>query len=205
MNPSKILVLMHIKIDKWDRRRILVTGALAMAVCMLCITIVSAIYNQQLVNKAPEYGTVNQTTSTVTDTAASYAILALLCVFIAFFALSWLVYTLIIKSYHILSNIHNRGPIGWIYPAEIYPQMIRANAMGVTTSCSYLFNLFVSLVSPVMFREILWGTYLFFCFICLIMAAVVHKCYPETRVKRKITGFQMIRLLNNSFMHRVDL
>jgi hypothetical protein len=73
--------------------------------------------------------------------------------------------------------------VGWIYPAEIYPQMIRANAMGVTTASSYLFNLFVSLVSPIMFRDIMWGTYLFFGCMCFIMAVVVHCCYPETRVK----------------------
>lgn len=79
----------HTQIDKWDRRRILVCGALAMSVCMICISIVSAIYNQQLIHKVPVYGVANSTTSTVTDTAASYAILALLCVFIAFFALSW--------------------------------------------------------------------------------------------------------------------
>ncbi|KAI8644253.1 hypothetical protein BD408DRAFT_474979 [Parasitella parasitica] len=167
---ATLFVLLYI--DRWDRRRILVCGALAMAVCMLCITIVSAIYNQQLISKVPVYGSWNQTTSVVTDTAASYAILALLCVFIAFFALSW-------------------GPIGWIYPAEIYPQMIRANAMGITTSCSYLFNLFVSLISPVMFRKILWGTYLFFGLICLIMAAVVQKYYPETR-GRSLEEIQLI-------------
>lgn len=80
---------MHLQIDKWDRRRILVCGALAMAVCMICITIVSAIYNQQLISKVPVYGVTNATASTVEDTAASYGILALLCVFIAFFALSW--------------------------------------------------------------------------------------------------------------------
>lgn len=100
MISSKNIVLIHTKIDKWGRRRILITGALAMAVCMLCITIVCAIYNQQLVDKVVTSVVVKQTTSTVNDTAASYAILALLCIFIAFFALSWLVYTLRINSYH---------------------------------------------------------------------------------------------------------
>lgn len=88
-------------------------------------------------------------------------------------------------------NIYNRGPIGWIYPAEIYPQMIRANAMGVTTSCSYLFNLFVALVSPVMFKNILWGTYLFFGCMCIVMALMVYKFYPETR-GRSLEEIQLI-------------
>ncbi|GAN02543.1 sugar transporter [Mucor ambiguus] len=166
---ATLFVLFYI--DKWGRRRILVCGALAMSVCMICITIVSAVYNQQLVDKVHVYGVTNST-STVSDTAVSYAILALLCVFIAFFALSW-------------------GPIGWIYPAEIYPQMIRANAMGVTTSFSYLFNLFISLISPIMFREIRWGTYLFFAMMSLIMASVVQKYYPETR-GRSLEEIQLI-------------
>lgn len=75
-----------------------------------------------------------------------------------------------------------RGPIGWLYPAEIYPQMLRANAMGVTTSCSYLFSLLISLVTPVMFADIGWKTYLFFTCMCLLMSITVHLFYPETKV-----------------------
>lgn len=69
--------------------------------------------------------------------------------------------------------------------------MIRANAMGVTTSCSYLFNLLISLVSPIMFRTIMWGTYLFFAMMCLIMAFVVYRFYPETR-GRSLEEIQLI-------------
>lgn len=142
-----------------------------MSVCMLVITIISAIYNDQLVESIQVYGTVEQP-GAVANPGASYSILVMLCVFIAFFALSW-------------------GPIGWIYPAEIYPQMIRANAMGVTTACSYLFNLFISLISPVMFANITWGTYLFFGVMCLIMAIAVHKFFPETR-GRSLEEIQLI-------------
>jgi hypothetical protein len=140
-----------------------------MALCMLVITIISASFGQKLVESRATYSSL---TSIIENAGASYAIIVLLCVFITFFALSW-------------------GPIGWIYPAEIYPQMIRANAMGVTTSCSYLFNLFVSLVSPIMFRDIRWGTYLFFALMCVIMAIVVHRCFPETR-GRSLEEIQLI-------------
>lgn len=54
--------------------------------------------------------------------------------------------------------------------------------MGVTTSTSYLFNLVVTLLAPLMFRGMLWGTYLFFGCVCLVMAWIVHNYYPETRV-----------------------
>lgn len=69
--------------------------------------------------------------------------------------------------------------------------MIRANAMGVTTSCSYLFNLFIALVSPIMFENILWGTYLFFGCMCVIMAFTVYQFYPETR-GRSLEEIQLI-------------
>lgn len=72
----------------------------------------------------------------------------------------------------------------FIDPAEIYPQMIRANAMGVTTSVSYFFNLVMTLVTPLMFSGLTWGTYLFFGCICLLMAWTVHRWYPETRVNK---------------------
>ncbi|KAF7730298.1 hypothetical protein EC973_002542 [Apophysomyces ossiformis] len=48
----------------------------------------------------------------------------------------------------LITNTGATGPVGWLYPAEIYPQLLRANAMGVTTSSSYLFNVFVTLISP---------------------------------------------------------
>ncbi|KAI8327818.1 hypothetical protein BC941DRAFT_446270 [Chlamydoabsidia padenii] len=146
-------------IDRWDRRRILVIGALAMALSMIIVAILSAIYDNTTLRHY--FGTAF-TTMRADNKAATYTMLVFLCVFIAFFALSW-------------------GPVGWIYPAEIYPQIIRANAMGVTTSTSYLFNLMVTLLAPIMFMGMLWGTYLFFGCVCLVMAWCVHRYYPETR------------------------
>ncbi|CAO3585423.1 unnamed protein product [Absidia cylindrospora] len=150
-------------IDRWDRRRILVIGALAMALSMIVVAILSSIYDNTMASSSLHryIGTVF-TPMSGDNKAPMYTILVFLCVFIAFFALSW-------------------GPVGWIYPAEIYPQIIRGNAMGVTTSASYFFNLVVTLVAPFMFMGMLWGTYLFFGCICLIMAWVVHRYYPETR------------------------
>lgn len=58
-----------------------------MSACMISITIVSAIFNKELLEKVAVYGGVGAV-GYVTP-KASYAILVLLCVFIAFFALSW--------------------------------------------------------------------------------------------------------------------
>ncbi|KAI8331844.1 hypothetical protein BC941DRAFT_150560 [Chlamydoabsidia padenii] len=150
-------------IDRWDRRRILVIGALSMALSMIIVAVLSAVYDDTMATSdLHHYFGLSFSLMQGDNQAATYTMLVFLCIFIAFFALSW-------------------GPVGWIYPAEIYPQIIRANAMGVTTSTSYLFNLMVTLLAPSMFVGMSWGTYLFFGCICLIMAWVVHRYYPETR------------------------
>lgn len=63
--------------------------------------------------------------------------------------------------------------------------------MGVTTSFSYLSNLMISAVSPIMFRDIVWGTYIFFAAMCFSMAITVHLFYPETR-GRSLEEIQLI-------------
>lgn len=161
-----------------------------MSACMIAITVVSALYDEQLKQGVMMKVAFDQVATSINDESASYAILALLCLFIAIFAASWYV-SKKEKKTQSLTLLYFRGAIGWIYPAEIYPQMIRANAMGVTTSCSYLFNLLISLVSPIMFRNILWGTYLFFAMMCLIMAFAIYRFYPETR-GRSLEEIQLI-------------
>lgn len=57
-----------------------------MCICMIVITIISAVYDQKLTEA---YGDIDQVSSVISNHTASYAVLVLLCVFIAFFALSW--------------------------------------------------------------------------------------------------------------------
>ncbi|KAG1136439.1 hypothetical protein G6F37_010625 [Rhizopus arrhizus] len=159
-----------IYIDKWGRRKILVSGGLGMAVCMIFLSVVSAIFDQNLIQT--RLSDSIELDASAQNPKATYAIIVLLCLFIIIFALSW-------------------GPIGWLYPAEIYPQMLRANAMGVTTACSYLFSLLISLVTPVMFANIGWKTYLFFTCMCLCMSITVHLFYPETK-GRSLEEIQLI-------------
>jgi sugar porter (SP) family MFS transporter len=74
--------------------------------------------------------------------------------YIAFFGATWL-------------------PLPWLYPAEVNPIKTRAKANAVSTCTNWLFNFAIVMITPVMIREIGWGTYLFFacinaCFIPLI-------------------------------------
>lgn len=60
-----------------------------MGSCMVAITIVSAIFNQQLINNVPGYGSEDRITEDQFTIESSYVVLALICVFIACFAFSW--------------------------------------------------------------------------------------------------------------------
>lgn len=62
-----------------------------MAACMIAITVVSALYDEQLKQGIMMKGTFDQVTTSINNGSASYAILALLCLFIAMFAASWYV------------------------------------------------------------------------------------------------------------------
>ena len=77
--------------------------------------------------------------------------------------------------------------------------------MGITTSCSYLFNLFIALIAPVMFEDIGWRTYVFFTCMCLVMALVIHLFYPETKVhgsNHSDTGSFSYSLFIGTFIRR---
>lgn len=58
-----------------------------MATCMIIIAIISAIYNQELVEKVSIYGNIDEVGYILPG--PSYAIVIFLCIFVACFALSW--------------------------------------------------------------------------------------------------------------------
>ncbi|KAI8989445.1 hypothetical protein BDB01DRAFT_848617 [Pilobolus umbonatus] len=75
------------------------------------------------------------------------------------------------------------GSLGWIYPAELYSQGVRAKALGISTASNWLFTFAVLQVTPIMLQNIHWKTYLLFSIMCLIIAVVVHSYFPETNGK----------------------
>ncbi|KAI8070507.1 hypothetical protein BC940DRAFT_271266 [Gongronella butleri] len=154
-------IMVFFYIDRWGRRRILIVGALAMCVCMILISVVMGVFSKEIpaVYEAEEHVFVY-----MTNNKASMAVFALLCLFLACFAMSW-------------------GAMGWILPAEIYPQHIRARAMGITTASMFAFSLLVTQVTPFLFQAIGWRTYVIFAGLVALNAVIVHLIYPETRGK----------------------
>lgn len=74
------------------------------------------------------------------------------------------------------------GTLGWIYPAELYSQGVRAKALGISTASNWLFTYAVLQLTPIMLQKIYWRTYVLFSVMCLIIAVIVHWYFPETNV-----------------------
>ncbi|OOF91458.1 hypothetical protein ASPCADRAFT_177520 [Aspergillus carbonarius ITEM 5010] len=71
-------------------------------------------------------------------------------------------------------------PLPWLYPAEISPIKTRAKANAISTCTNWLFNFLIVMVTPIMIRNIKWGTYLFFAVINALFIPVIYLFYPET-------------------------
>ncbi|KAG1146841.1 hypothetical protein G6F37_004925 [Rhizopus arrhizus] len=144
-------------LDRLGRRFVLMSGACVMGVAMLLCGIVMAatgrVYDTADGEKAIDMsGNVH----------ASYFCIVMIYIFVAGFAYSW-------------------GPVGWVYPAEIYPLAIRAKGTSITTAANWLMNFVISLFVPVMLTTITWGTYIFFGCCCVCMAVCVFIFFPETK------------------------
>ena len=88
------------------------------------------------------------------------------------------------------------GSLGWIYPAELYSQGVRAKALGISTASNWLFTYAVLQLTPIMLQKIYWRTYVIFSVMCLVIAVIVHFYFPETNVSISLcTQTQFIQAL----------
>lgn len=71
-------------------------------------------------------------------------------------------------------------PLPWLYPAEISPIKTRAKANALSTCTNWTFNFLIVMVTPIMVRDIKWGTYLFFAALNALFVPVIWFFYPET-------------------------
>lgn len=112
-------------LDRLGRRKTLMSGAIFMGTAMLLCGIVmgavgNVVYNPET-DENELYMGHNQ--------HASYFCIVMIYFFVAGFAYSW-------------------GPVGWVYPAEIYPLNIRAKATSITTAANWLMSTSLSLPFP---------------------------------------------------------
>ncbi|KAI9499947.1 general substrate transporter [Coemansia spiralis] len=102
----------------------------------------------------------------------SYLVIVMVYLFVISFAMSW-------------------GPIGWIYPSEIFPMHIRSKANSITTASNWLFNFIIGLVAPILIKKITWGLDLIFAIIMFASIGIVYLFYPETK-NRSLEDMEII-------------
>jgi len=88
--------------------------------------------------------------------------------------------------------------ITWLYPAEVTPIRIRAEANGLSTSANWLFNYAVVQLSPIMINSIAWKTY--FVFMCFNFAfiPVVYYTFVETNGYKLETMDEIFRIAHKN-------
>ena len=89
-------------VERFGRRRLLLVGAVGMCICEYLVAIIGV-------------------TISVQNQAGQKALIALVCIYIAFFASTW-------------------GPIAWVVTGEIFPLNVRAKAMSMSTASNWLWN-----------------------------------------------------------------
>lgn len=87
------------------------------------------------------------------------------------------------------------GPLGWVYPAELYSQGVRAKALGISTASNWLFTYAVLQLTPIMLQRIYWRTYVLFSVMCLVIAVIVYWHFPETNVRYLIYYIYIINTI----------
>ncbi|KAI9029994.1 general substrate transporter [Phycomyces nitens] len=142
-------------VDKWGRRPTMIFGALAMSAFLWIVGGVLSSGEWSLNEKGK--WTVELNSKPKAD-----LVVACIYLFVASFATSW-------------------GPLGWIYPAEIFPIRVRANAVSLSTASNWLFNWLLSFVVPMLMQRLRFGLYMLFAGFNFLMAIHIFFAYPETK------------------------
>ncbi|KAI8319284.1 general substrate transporter [Martensiomyces pterosporus] len=141
-------------IDRWGRRKTLMLGSLVCGITYF----VQAVATGATQHKTIDNGEVNLHM----PKGPSYLVIVMIYIFVISFAASW-------------------GPIGWIYPSEIFPMHIRSKANSITTASNWLFNFVIGLVAPILIKRITWGLDLIFAIIMFASVGIIYMFFPETK------------------------
>ncbi|KAH9988708.1 high-affinity glucose transporter [Xylariaceae sp. FL0662B] len=145
-------------IDRFGRRPALILGAFFMMIFMIISGSLQAVYGM------PNNGITSDDISWVVseNKAASAAVVASSYLFVATYSSSW-------------------GPIGWTYPAEIFPSRVRAKAVSLSTASNWLWNMILAFAVPPLLYHINWKMYIIFAAFNGVACVHMILCAPETK------------------------
>jgi len=132
-------------IDKVGRRPILTGGAIGMGLCHFIIAVIFAKNQNQWASQS----------------AAGWAAITFVWVFVACFGASW-------------------GPAAWILISEIWPISARPYGLALASSSNWLSNFVVGQATPDMLENITYGTFIFFGMVITLGGVFIWFFVPET-------------------------
>ncbi|PQE20590.1 monosaccharide transporter protein [Rutstroemia sp. NJR-2017a BBW] len=139
-------------VERFGRRTILIWGALGMLICEFIVAIIGVTAGRLEAH----------------NTSAVSAMIAFICIYIAFFATTW-------------------GPGAWVLIGEIFPLPIRSRGVGLSTASNWLWNCIIAVITPYLVGNgkgeanlgakvfFLWGS---LCTACFVYAYIL---IPETK------------------------
>ncbi|KAI1470235.1 general substrate transporter [Daldinia caldariorum] len=137
-------------IEKFGRRALLLTGATGMIISQFIVGAVG----------------VTQGREEVHNNAAVQAMIAFICINIAFFATTW-------------------GPTAWVVVGEIFPLPIRSRGVGISTASNWFWNTIIAVITPYLVNvdEANLGPKVFFLWgsLCCISLTFAYFLVPELK------------------------
>jgi MFS family permease len=126
-------------IDHFGRKSLLIVGAIGTTICLSGVAWVFMTNGHQA------------------------ALLGLLVVYIAFFALS-------------------QGAVIWVYIGEVFPTSVRSKGQGIGSASHWITLTIISLAFPVLVHKFSAGApFVFFAAMTMVQLVVVLFTYPETK------------------------
>ncbi|NLE79491.1 MAG: sugar porter family MFS transporter [Rhodococcus sp.] len=141
-------------IDRIGRRPLLLIGSVGMAISLGTAAV--CFHSAEITRNAD-----GESVATLSDTNGTIALIAANA-FVFFFALSW-------------------GPVVWVLISELFPNRIRAVAVGVATAANWLSNFLVSATFPALADWNLSLTYGLYAAMAVLSIGFVVKFVKETK------------------------
>ncbi|KAI1657166.1 general substrate transporter [Daldinia decipiens] len=137
-------------IEKFGRRALLITGASGMIIAQFIVGAIGVTVGREEAH----------------NNAAAQAMIAFICINIAFFATTW-------------------GPTAWVVVGEVFPLPIRSRGVGISTASNWFWNTIIAVITPYLVGEdeanlgakvfFLWGS------LCCISLTFAYFLVPELK------------------------
>ncbi|PQE11678.1 High-affinity glucose transporter protein [Rutstroemia sp. NJR-2017a WRK4] len=151
-------------LDRVGRRPAMLTGSFLMMTFLFIAGGLQAGYGQPNTAETKTKQNENITWIVYNKKGVSSGIVAMTYLFVCAFATTW-------------------GPTSWTYPAEIFPNKIRAKAVSLATASNWFWNCVLAFAVPPLLKNINWKMYMIFATFNGLAFIHMFLTAPETKGK----------------------